>query len=167
MTAAERLKEFLDGIEAYVTARNITPTKFNPEFAMAETLSMEDLDRLNQDECFGHAYQLMQYVDHVGTERAQCENVIRWCDNSLQSIISEALTSGVWDTYAKHETKVATILRNDELAKKINEFLNSLKKLSLKKKSLINIGPVIQTVPSGLIKQIIRQNIQKGFGLLL
>lgn len=122
MTAAERLKEFLDGIDSYITAKNITPTKFNPEFAMAETLSLENLDKLTQDECFGYAYQLMQYVDHVGTERAQCENVMRWCENSLQSIISEALSSGVWDTYAKHETKVATILRNDDLARKINEW---------------------------------------------
>tara|TARA_B100001059_G_C17835119_1_gene587530 strand:- start:4857 stop:5321 length:465 start_codon:yes stop_codon:yes gene_type:complete len=122
LTAAERLKEFLDGIEAYITAKNITPTKFNPEFAVAETLSLSNLDKLTQDDCFGYAYQLMQYVDHVGTERAQCENVIRWCENSLQSIISEALNSGVWDTYAKHETKVATILRNDDLARKINEW---------------------------------------------
>jgi len=122
LTAAERLKEFLDGIDSYITAKNITPTVFNPEFAMAETLSLENLDKLTQDECFGYAYQLMQYVDHVGTERAQCENVMRWCENSLQSIISEALNSGVWDTYAKHETKVATILRNDDLARKINEW---------------------------------------------
>lgn len=122
MTAAERLKEFMDGIDLYITAKNVTPTKFNTEFALAETLSMEDLNKLTQEECFGHAYQLMQYVDHVGSERARCENVIRWCENSLQSIISELLTSGVWDQYAKHETKVATILRNDDLARKINDW---------------------------------------------
>ena len=122
MTAADRLKEFLDGIDRYISGKNITPSKFNPEFAIAETLSLENLENLTQDECFGHAYQLMQYVDHVGTERAHCENVIRWCENSLQSIISEQLASGVWDQYAKHETKVATILRNNDLAKKINEW---------------------------------------------
>ena len=122
MTAAERLKEFLDGIDRYISGKNITPTKFNAEFAMAETLSLDSLEKLTQDECFGYAYQLLQYVDHVATERAQCENVIRWCENSLQSIISELLSSGVWDTYAKHETKVATILRNDDLAHKINEW---------------------------------------------
>ena len=122
MTAADRLKEFLDGIDRYISGKNITPSKFNPEFALAETLSLENLENLTQDECFGHAYQLMQYVDHVGTERAHCENVIRWCENSLQSIISEQLASGVWDQYAKHETKVATILRNNDLANKINEW---------------------------------------------
>ena len=64
----------------------------------------------------------MQYVDHIGTERAQSENVVRWCENSLQSIISDFIMNGEWDTYAKHETKVATILRNDEVARKINEW---------------------------------------------
>lgn len=122
MTAAEQLKEFLEGIDNYVTGKNISPTKFNEEFAIAETLSMSDLDRLTQDECFHHAYQLMQYVDHVATERAQCENIIRWCENKLQIIISDLLSSGIWDQYAKHETKVATILRNDTLANRINEW---------------------------------------------
>lgn len=122
LNAADRLKSFLDGIDSYINAKNITPTKFNTEFALAETLSMENLDKLTQDECFNHAYQLYQYADHIGHERAQCENVIRWCETSLQSIISEQLSSGVWDTYAKHETKVATILRNDDLAKRINDW---------------------------------------------
>lgn len=122
LKADERLKVFLEGIDGYITAKNITPTKFNPEFALAETLSLEDMRKLTQEECFGYAYQLMQYVDHVGSERANCENVIRWCENSLQSIISELISTGSWDTYAKHETKVATILRNDDLAYKINEW---------------------------------------------
>ena len=123
MKAAERLKEFLDGIDAYITARNLAPTPFNAEFAVAETLSMKDMQNLTQEECFGYAYQLMQYVDHVASERAQCENVTRWCNSNLQSIIADALTGGEWDQYAKHETKVATILRNDLVANKINEWL--------------------------------------------
>ena len=55
-------------------------------------------------------------------KKAHCENVIRWCNNSLQSIISVELNNGVWDQYAKHDIKVATILRNDEIASKINEW---------------------------------------------
>ena len=122
MNAADRLKQFLDGIDSYITAKNVVVTKFNPEFALAETLTLEQMEKLTQDECFNFAYQLYQFADHVSNERAHCENVVRWCKNSLQSIISEALNSGVWDQYAKHDTKVATILRNDELANKINEW---------------------------------------------
>jgi len=122
LNAADRLKSFLEGIDGYITAKGITPTKFNTEFALAETLSLDDLEKLTQDECFNHAYQLYQFADHVSQERAHCENVIRWCESSLMSIISEGLNSGVWDQYAKHDVKVATILRSDDIASKINDW---------------------------------------------
>lgn len=122
MNAAERLKYFLDGIEAYIAAKNVVPTAFNTDFAVGETLSLEDMEKLNQDDCFNYAYQLYQFADHVSKERAHCENVIRWCNNTLHSIISVELNNGVWDQYAKHDIKVATILRNDDLANKVNEW---------------------------------------------
>ena len=122
MNAEDRLKHFLDGIETYITAKNVVPTKFNPEFALAETLSLDDLEKLTQDDCFNFAYQLYQFADHVSSERAHAENVIRRCNVTLQSIISTEINNGVWDQYAKHDIKVATILRNDELARRINDW---------------------------------------------
>jgi len=122
LNAADRLRHFLDGIDAYITAKNITPTPFNAEFAIAETFTLEQMQKLIQDECFNYAYLLYQYADHVSHERANCENVVRWCDYNLQSIIAEDLKNGVWEQYAKHETKVATILRDNEVAFKIHEW---------------------------------------------
>lgn len=122
MNAADRLSAFLDGINSYITAKNVVPTSFKADFAIAETLSLEDLEKLTQDECFNCSYQLYQFADHVAREKAHCENVVRWCSNTLQGIISDEISNGVWDQYAKHDTKVATILRNDELANRINEW---------------------------------------------
>lgn len=122
MNAADRLRHFLDGIDAYINAKNITPTPFNAEFAIAETFTLEQMQKLIQDECFNYAYLLYQYADHVSHERANCENVVKWCDYNLQSIIAEELKNGVWEQYAKHETKVATILRDNGVAFKIHEW---------------------------------------------
>lgn len=122
MNAADRLKNFLDGIDAYISAKNVVATAFNQDFAIAETLTLEDMDKLTQQDCFNHAYQLYQFADHVAKEKAHCENVVRWCNNNLQSIISFEVHSGEWGEYTKHETKVATILRNDELANRINDW---------------------------------------------
>lgn len=122
LNAADRLKYFLDGIDSYITAKNVVPTAFNPDFVIAETLSIEGMDKLNQQDCFNYAYQLYQFADHVANERAKQDNVVRWCNNSLQSIIASEVNSGQWGEYTKHETKVATILRNDEIANKINEW---------------------------------------------
>ncbi len=122
LNAADRLKYFLDGIESYITAKNVVPTAFTSDFAIPETLSLANLENISQDDCFNYAYQLYQFADHVSREKAHCENVIRWCNNTLQSIISDELNNGVWDQYAKHDIKVATILRNDDLANKINDW---------------------------------------------
>ncbi len=121
MNAADRLQKFLDGIQSYVTAKNIAPTSFNPEFAMAETLSLEDMSKLTQDECFNYAYQLYQYADHLGNERANCENVTRWCKENLNSIIADQVTE-IEVQFMKYETKVDLVKRNNDVARNINEW---------------------------------------------
>ena len=64
---------------------------------------------------------MYQYADHVATEKAQQESVVRWCENSLNTIIASEIQDMAGE-YLKHEIKVATILRNHDLAKKINEW---------------------------------------------
>ena len=71
LNAADRLKVFVEGIERYITAENVSPTKFNPEFAIAETLTLEKMEKLTQDDCFNYAYQLYQYADHVAWCRSK------------------------------------------------------------------------------------------------
>jgi hypothetical protein len=122
LNAADRLKNFLDGIERYINGHNLNPSPFNPEFAIAETFSLEQLGRLTQDECFNYGLQLYQYADHVAREKAQCETVLMWCEHNLQGVIASEINSGDWGTYAKHETKVATILKENTFANKVNEW---------------------------------------------
>ena len=43
LNAADRLKDFIDGIQNYMACKNLLPTPFNAEFAVAETLSLEQL----------------------------------------------------------------------------------------------------------------------------
>ena len=121
LNAADRLKEFIDGINTYMSCKHLSPTPFNPEFAVAETLSLADLDKLTQGECFNYAYMLYQYADHVASEKAAQDTVVRWCENNLNSILSSEMEE-VSHVIAKHEMKVATILRNHDLAQKINDW---------------------------------------------
>lgn len=121
MNAADRLTKFIEGIEAYVAGKNITPTRFSAEFAIAETLTFEQLQKLTHDECYNYAYHLYQYADHIAKERANCETVIHWCTSNLDSILSFEMEQYT-EVIAKHEMKVARILRNNELAHKIHEW---------------------------------------------
>ena len=92
--ANERLKDFLDGINNYLSCKNLLPTAFHPEFAIAETLSLEQLDKLTQSECFSYAYMLYQYADHVSSERAKQDTVVRWCEDNLNKVIAGERVQG-------------------------------------------------------------------------
>jgi hypothetical protein len=119
--ANERLKDFLDGINNYLSCKNLLPTAFHPEFAIAETLSLEQLDKLTQSECFSYAYMLYQYADHVSSERAKQDTVVRWCEDNLNKVIAGEMED-MSHVIAKHEMKVANILRTNDLANNINNW---------------------------------------------
>lgn len=122
MNAADRLQTFIEGIKTYITGSNIAPTTFNPEFAIAETLSIEGMEKLTQDDCFNYAYQLYQYADHIAWCRSQSENVVRWCKQNLGSIVAHEVTE-IEVQFMKYETKVDLIKRNNDIARNINEWL--------------------------------------------
>ena len=117
----DRLQNFLQGIYNYISCNNLSPTKFRADFALVEAFPLDQIEKLTQDECFNYAYMLYQYADHVASERASCETTARWCENSLNSIISSEMED-IAHVIAKHEIKVASILRTNDLARKINEW---------------------------------------------
>ena len=77
LNAKDRLQEFLLGIDTYISCKSLSPTPFKADFALAETMSLEDMEKLTGDECFNLAFQMYQYADHVATEKAQQESVVR------------------------------------------------------------------------------------------
>lgn len=118
-TAADRLKLFLGQINEYITITHVGVSKFNQDWAMAETFDISTMDTLTQDECFNYAYMLYQFADYVGQEKAKLQNVVRWCESSLNSIMAQEFDS---EMIAKHEIKYANVLRGNVLAKKIDEW---------------------------------------------
>jgi hypothetical protein len=118
-TAAERLTLFLKQIDEYITITHLGVTKFHQDWAMAETFDIAKMDTLTQDDCFNYAFMLYQYADHVGGEKAKLQNVARWCDGSLNSIMAQEFDTQM---IAKHEIKYANVLKGNELAKKIDEW---------------------------------------------
>jgi hypothetical protein len=101
---------------------HISSPKLNTESMIPETIDVLKLTNLTQQECFEYAYLLIQYADHIGTERSKTQNVVRWCEDSLQKIIGQEIEDGEWGQYEKHEVKVGQILRNNSVANKINDW---------------------------------------------
>jgi len=122
LNSQDRLEYFLNGITEYIEGKNLAPCEFKEEFQKADQISDERLKTLTRDELFDEAFLLYQYADHVGQERAHTENVIRWCNDTLQRVIAYGVQHGEWDKYEKHDTKVATILSNDAIASAVNNW---------------------------------------------
>ena len=122
MDAQARLDDLIARINGYLKVKHLAPDTLNQDFIRADSLPLADMDRLTQDDCFNHAYQLCQYADHIGFERAELETITRWCENSLNSIISSEIDD-MSGEYLKYEIKVARIIKHNDLAEKINEWL--------------------------------------------
>tara|TARA_R110000824_G_scaffold231356_10_gene419211 strand:+ start:1323 stop:1802 length:480 start_codon:yes stop_codon:yes gene_type:complete len=120
LTAQERLENFLDGIDRYIEAKNLSAPEFKEEFRLPEEMSLSDMDKLTRDDCFNYGYQLYQYADHINQEKSKQETVINWCKASLMTIISQE--SENFSQYTKHEMKEATVIRENTVAKKIHEW---------------------------------------------
>ena len=122
MDAQARLDGFKTRMDSYFSSKHLYPAAFNPDFTIADTLSVSDMDQLTQNDCFNYSFQLCQYADYVGFERAEVEGIARWCENSLNMIIASQIDEMAGE-YLKYEIKVAKIVRNDLLASKVNEWL--------------------------------------------
>ena len=120
LNASERLKEFTQGIQNYIDCKNLGPPKFTAEYVLPEMYTTDNLERLTQDECFNGAFMLHQYADYISSEKASQEVVFKWCEKNLNTIIATEVVD--MPQYTKHEMKAAHVLKNNDLAKKIDEW---------------------------------------------
>jgi len=116
----ERLQKFLSDIDQYIESKNFTGQEFNEEFKIAEKLTLESLENLSQDDCFNYSYMLYQYADLIALELSKSKSVVNWCENALNQLVSKEIIE--MPQYTKYELKFASILNENDVAKKINEW---------------------------------------------
>jgi hypothetical protein len=120
LNASERLKIFVENIDTYIESKNYIGPKFNNDFKIAEDLDLATIITLSQDDCFNYAYMLYQYADDIALELTRNKAVLQWCETSLNEMVSVELIN--MPQIAKHEMKFAAILKENDLAKKLNEW---------------------------------------------
>jgi hypothetical protein len=119
MTAEDRLNDFLSKVNQYIDSKFLAPKEFDQECLASDNLSVGELNDMSRDDCFSHAYKLYQYADHLASERANQENVCRWCDLSLNSIMAQEIDNSM---IAKYEIKAARVILENELAATITKW---------------------------------------------
>jgi len=120
LNASERLQKFIENIDSYIESKNFIGPKFSQEFKIADELDLEKLNLLTKDECFSYAFMLYQYADFIATELNKNKSVVWYCEDSLNKILASEVDN--MPQYTKHEIKAAAILKENEVAKKINEW---------------------------------------------
>ena len=119
MSAADRLKEFVKNIDNYVN-KIVATQKLQPEYEQLDIMTAQEIDALTKDGCFNAAYTLYQYADYINMELNKCRNILLWCDNSINEIVSREIDTQ--SQYNKYEIKVAAILKENLVAQKIHEW---------------------------------------------
>lgn len=121
----ERLEAFLKNIDEYIKATNFVGPAFNEEFKIAESLDLEGLDKLTQDDCFNYGFMLYQYADSLGSEMNKQRTVQAWCERNLNELVGREVLE--MSQYVKHEMKVGAVMRENTVAGKLGQFLEVAK----------------------------------------
>jgi len=122
--AEDRLTIFLSNIDSYIENSSLQKIEINDEHKEAENLTTEALQKLTNDDCYNYAYILYQYCEHISTEIGKQKIVSAWCGKSMEEIVASESSSmfGENAKFMKYELKVAHIVVENVLAKKIGEW---------------------------------------------
>lgn len=120
MNASEKLENFIKNINNYIESKNFIGPAFSEEFKLPEALDISTMNTLTRDDCFNYAYMLYQYADTVATELNKNKSILSYCEDSLNKIISKEIIN--MPQFTKHEIKAASVLLENEVAQKINEW---------------------------------------------
>ena len=103
LKASEKLAKYLDSINDYVNLSNTNFSGFKEEFLMVANLSMEDLNKLTQQESINTAYLLYSYSTYIHDEINKNKIALSWCNNEIEKMIVKHNNS--FGQYTKHESK--------------------------------------------------------------
>lgn len=131
----EQITQFLDRIDEYIENKNLSPPSYSDEFREVEQLSLEDIRRLPRDECFNYSLMMLNYADHVNSERARNDSVVQYCDRWLNKIIGRDFLD-FQNVYANVDIKTQMIIKENTVAQKLVDFkaVAESRNLSLKNK---------------------------------
>ena len=118
MDIRAKFDKFKSDVDDYINNNNLNTFEFKEEFKIAETLTIDELAVLTQDDCFNYSFMLYQYCDYINLEKGRQDGILMWCKSALSDIIAREVHN--FDKYTKHEIRVSTIVNENEVAKTID-----------------------------------------------
>ena len=123
MTGEEKLNEFLEAIEAWVSSKHFASVKEPKEVARILNMKKDDLQMLTGEECLCYAYELHAYSEYIETVRAKENAILEWAESSIWYIISTVMQN-YGTQYTKWQEKYYSAIKENPLASDILKVKN-------------------------------------------
>ncbi len=123
MTGEEKLNEFLEAIEAWVSSKHFASVKEPKGVASILNMKKDDLQMLTGAECLCYAYELHAYSEYIETVRAKENAILEWAESSIWYIISTAMQN-YGTQYTKWQEKYYSAIKENPLASDILKVKN-------------------------------------------
>lgn len=118
MTGEEKLNEFLEAVNAWVSSKYIVEIKEPTEATHILNFKKDHLTELTGEECLYYAYELHAYSEYIETIRAKENAILEWADSSIWYIISTAMQN-YGTQYTKWQEKYYSAIKENPLASEI------------------------------------------------
>ena len=115
MTGEEKLNEFLEAIEAWVSSKHFASVEEPKEVARILNMKKDDLKILTGEECLCYAYELHAYSEYIETVRAKENAILEWAESSIWYIISTVMQN-YGTQYTKWQEKYYSAIKENPLA---------------------------------------------------
>lgn len=145
----DKLNTFLERMDTYLENNRLSfPRVFRPEFCEAEGFSLDQLNKLTQDQCFSYGFMMLNYADHINLEKSRQLTIMRYCEWALNQILASELPN--MPEFTKHDIKVSMILKENHVAQKLKQWYNETQ---ARHESLINREQLVRRKADLLIEK--------------
>jgi len=123
MTGEEKLNEFLNAIDEWISSKGVLEIKKNEDVEKILNLKSEDINALSSKECLTYAYELYAYSDYIESVKAKEKIILEWANSSIWYIISRSLDN-YGTSYTKWQQKYYSAISENPLASSILKLKN-------------------------------------------
>tara|TARA_R110000824_G_scaffold360468_1_gene548214 strand:- start:4271 stop:4735 length:465 start_codon:yes stop_codon:yes gene_type:complete len=124
MTGEEKLNEFVQAVEDWISCKGIiSPKKPNKKLSRVLGFTSDTLKILTAEECLCYAYDLHNYGEYLESVKAKENAILEWADSSIWYIISTVMQN-YGTQYTKWQEKYYSAIKENPLAAEILKVKN-------------------------------------------
>tara|TARA_Y100000296_G_C5179860_1_gene263074 strand:- start:5909 stop:6373 length:465 start_codon:yes stop_codon:yes gene_type:complete len=124
MNGEEKLNEFLQRVDEWLSLQNLPAINVNPNIEQTLNLSQVELQSLSAEDCLAMGYELYAYSEFLQHCLSKEKIILDWADNSIWYIVSDKLNQ-YGDKFTKWQEKYYAAIKENPLASQILKIKNN------------------------------------------